>query len=96
MSEPCWEGQATIAGFKHLAWEASLGDAIVSDKDPGGKPGKVRAYQLLHIFLHELGHHRDAYTRPAPGHGVRGESYAEVWAERHAELVWERYFRKAW
>lgn len=46
------------------------------------------AYQLLHVFLHELGHHVDAMSRPHPGVVVRGESYAEQWAHRCADRIW--------
>jgi len=51
----------------------------------------VRAYQLLHIFLHELGHHHDRMsTRRRRGTG-RGESYAEEYAIRNEHLIWSRY-----
>lgn len=51
----------------------------------------VRAYQLLHILLHELGHHHDQMTsksRTVPG---RGEPYAEAYALRYEAKIWERY-----
>ena len=47
------------------------------------------AYQLLHVFLHELGHHVDAMARPFPGRSVRGEDYAEQWANRCADRIWD-------
>lgn len=47
------------------------------------------AFQLLHVFLHELGHHVDAMTRPHPGVAVRGEGYAEHWANRTADRIWD-------
>jgi hypothetical protein len=47
------------------------------------------AYQLLHVLLHELGHHVDAMTRPRLGRCVRGESFAEQWAQRTADQMWE-------
>lgn len=47
------------------------------------------AYQLLHVFLHELGHHIDAMTLPGRGVCKRGESYAEHWANRCAESIWD-------
>jgi len=47
------------------------------------------AYQLLHVFLHELGHHIDAC---APlRRGWRGEEYAEGWALRCADRIWAAY-----
>jgi hypothetical protein len=45
-------------------------------------------YQLLHVFLHELGHHVDAMTLPERG-GGRGEDYAEQWANRCAARIWD-------
>lgn len=36
-------------------------------------PDQIRAFQLLHVFLHELGHHRDCVKRPNPARMVRGE-----------------------
>jgi len=52
--------------------------------------GTGRAYQLLHIFLHELGHHHDRMTTRSR-RVSRGESYAEAYAHEHADTVWERY-----
>lgn len=54
---------------------------------------QARAYQLLHVLLHELGHHRDAIRAPHRGYCVRGESYAEHYANRHADKIWSRYER---
>lgn len=47
------------------------------------------AYQLLHVFLHELGHHIDAMALPDRGVCRRGENYAEQWAIRCADLIWD-------
>lgn len=52
--------------------------------------GTARAYQLLHIFLHELGHHYDRMTTRSK-RTSRGEPYAESYATKHAETVWDRY-----
>ncbi len=51
----------------------------------------ARAYQLLHIFLHELGHHHDRLTTKPHGRPNRGESYAEAYALQYEALIWERY-----
>jgi len=51
----------------------------------------VRAYQLLHILLHELGHHHDKLTTKPHGVPNRGESYAEAYALRYEARIWERY-----
>lgn len=52
----------------------------------------ARAFQLLHVLLHELGHHYDYMSvgnarDPLP----RGEPFAEEWAYRYEKLVWDRY-----
>ena len=52
---------------------------------------QARAYQLLHILLHELGHHHDRMTTKSKVRASRGEPYAEAYALRHEALIWERY-----
>lgn len=51
----------------------------------------ARAFQLLHIFLHELGHHHDRMTTRSKKDASRGESYAESYARRYESLIWQRY-----
>jgi hypothetical protein len=51
----------------------------------------VRAYQLLHILLHELGHHHDRMTTRSQVDTCRGEGYAEGYAWEHEQQVWDRY-----
>lgn len=53
----------------------------------------ARAYLLLHIFLHELGHHHDSITTPYKGWIVRGEEYAEKYAHRYERQIWDKYFK---
>ena len=52
----------------------------------------ARGFQLLHVFLHELGHHHDDMTTRTR-RGSRGEAYAETFARDHEELVWDRFAR---
>jgi len=52
---------------------------------------QARAYQLLHILLHELGHHHDRMTTKSKVRASRGEPYAEAYALRHEAVIWERY-----
>lgn len=52
---------------------------------------QARAYQLLHIFLHELGHHHDRMTTRSKVRASRGEPYAEAYALQYEALIWERY-----
>ncbi len=54
----------------------------------------IRAYQLLHILLHELGHHHDRMTTRSKRQASRGEGYAERYALNYADTVWESYLRE--
>jgi hypothetical protein len=56
--------------------------------------GTARAYQLLHIFLHELGHHHDRMTTKRKMFTGRGEGYAEDWAIKYEQIVWDSYLKK--
>jgi hypothetical protein len=51
----------------------------------------MRAYQLLHVFLHELGHHHDRITTRSRREPARGEDYAEQYAWAYEGLIRERY-----
>jgi hypothetical protein len=53
----------------------------------------VRAYQLLHILLHELGHHHDRMTTRSQADAARGEPYAEAYALEHEAKIWDAYWR---
>ena len=53
----------------------------------------IRAYQLLHILLHELGHHHDRMTTRSQRRAARGEPYAEAYALQYEALIWEKYVR---
>jgi hypothetical protein len=55
--------------------------------------GQARAFQLLHVFLHELGHHHDRMTTRSKRRTARGESYAETYANRYFASIWDGYFR---
>jgi hypothetical protein len=54
----------------------------------------AKAYQLLHIFLHELGHHHDRMTTKNQKYTGRGETYAEEWAIKYEQIVWDSYLKK--
>jgi hypothetical protein len=53
----------------------------------------ARGFQLLDVFLHELGHHHDCMTNRSRT-VCRGERYAEQYALRYADLIWERYLNE--
>ncbi len=52
----------------------------------------ARAHQLLATLLHELGHHHDRMTTRSKSAASRGEGYAEEYAKRYADQIWNRYF----
>lgn len=54
---------------------------------------QARAFQLLHILPHELGHHHDRMTTRSRRHSARGEPYAEHYAHRVMKVVWPAYAR---
>ncbi len=52
---------------------------------------QARAFQLLHVLTHELGHHHDRMTTRTRWWGGRGEPYAEAYAHRVADALWPAY-----
>jgi hypothetical protein len=67
---------------------ARLGDLELRWTEP-----QARAYQLLHILPHELGHHHDRITSRAGRNIGRGEPYAEAYANRVLDEIWPSYGR---
>lgn len=56
---------------------------------------QIIAYQLLHIFLHELGHHHDRISTKAKiANAPRGERYAESYALKYEKMIWNRFFEE--
>jgi hypothetical protein len=54
----------------------------------------VKGFQLMHILLHELGHHHDRMTTRSRREASRGENYAEQYALRYADRIWDEYFKR--
>jgi hypothetical protein len=52
----------------------------------------ARGFQLMHVFLHELGHHHDRMTTRSRRCSSRGEGFAEQYANRYADRIWQEYF----
>jgi hypothetical protein len=55
---------------------------------------QARAFQLLHILPHELGHHHDRMTNRSRRRIARGEPYAEAYAIRVMDDVFPLYARR--
>ena len=51
----------------------------------------VRAFQLVHVLLHELGHHHDRMTTRSKREAARGESYPETYAHDPGAQIWAGY-----
>ena len=58
------------------------------------EPATVRAFLLVHVFLHELGHHHDRMTTRSQRRPSRGEHYAEEYARRFEPVILDRYFNE--
>ncbi|WP_235299718.1 hypothetical protein [Portibacter marinus] len=54
-------------------------------------PDQIKAYQLLHILLHELGHHYDRMKTKTKHSTARGEKFAENFAFENEERMWNKY-----
>lgn len=52
----------------------------------------IKAYQLLHILFHEIGHHHDRITTKSKNNSARGEEYAESYAGKYEKKIWNKYF----
>ncbi|MEM9378533.1 MAG: hypothetical protein AAGB93_01195 [Planctomycetota bacterium] len=52
------------------------------------------AFQLMHVLLHELGHHHDRMTTASKRSPARGEPFANTYAFEHAEKLWDAYYRE--
>lgn len=52
---------------------------------------QARAFQVLHILPHELGHHRDLMTTQSRRAIARGEPYAEAYAHRAMDEMLPAY-----
>lgn len=56
-------------------------------------PATVQAFLLVHVLVHELGHHHDRMTSPRKRRATRGEDYAEAYAKKHEDALWPAYCR---
>jgi hypothetical protein len=69
------------------------------EDDPDGTlcyfdDASIKGFQLMHILLHELGHHKDRMTTKSRVRSARGETFAESYALRYADRLWDAYFRE--
>lgn len=95
-----WEEDltATIFNSDYIRQHQGLFDRLgveVTEDESGNTllrfdEDSARAFQLLHIFLHESGHHHYRITQ---GRGKDGgsEKYAEAYALKMERKIWKRY-----
>lgn len=97
----CWEEDlATRASSEYVRLHQELFDRLGVEvrKEEGGlgvlvcqfDEDSARAFQLLHIFLHELGHHHYRITK-GRGRDAGDEKYAESYALKTEKKIWKRY-----
>jgi hypothetical protein len=98
---PAWRGDLwkvfTAAYFhEHATIFEML--SIASESHPDGVQCRftfqqAKAFLLLHIFLHELGHHVDRMESKAQRTSLRGEAFAESYAHELCSIIWPAYVR---
>ncbi|HUG67127.1 MAG TPA: hypothetical protein VMM76_05225 [Pirellulaceae bacterium] len=54
----------------------------------------IKGFQLMHILLHELGHHHDRMTTKSRVRSAHGEPFAETYALKYADRLGDDYFRE--
>ena len=82
---------------EHAAVLERLDVPVVHDGDEvvcGFDAASARGFMLMHVLLHELGHHHDRMASRRRRFASRGEPYAEAYAHRRADELWDAYFRE--
>lgn len=98
---PAWHGDLwpvfTLEYFEeHLDIFTRLG--VASEDHPDGvecrfTARQLKAFLLLHVFLHELGHHVDRMETKSQRATRRGDSFAEKYANDLCSTIWPAYLR---
>jgi hypothetical protein len=93
-----WSNRRFYDGHRELF--GRLGLEVERERDGWGgyrlkwTESQARAYQLVHVLLHELGHHHDRITNRSGRAVARGEPYAEHYALRYEARIWDGYLRE--
>ena|SRR5688572_5463291 len=98
---PAWEGDLwTVFTLEYFEEHRALFERLAvtfEPKDDGIEcrftPAQAKAFLLLHVFLHELGHHVDRMQSKRQDASRRGESFAEQYANTVSSLIWPEYVR---
>jgi hypothetical protein len=82
---------------------ADILDALDVEQEPNGADvvlrwteDQARAFMLLAVLPHELGHHHDRMTTRSKRFVARGEAFAEEYERRVFFEVWPKYARRYW
>ena len=86
-----------VAAHSEILDRLCVKRTVIAD-DPDGTwcffdESSIKGFQLMHILLHELGHHHDQMTTKTRSNSSRGENYAESYALKFAEKLWDAYFQ---
>ncbi|MFZ5891914.1 MAG: hypothetical protein ACOY0T_12740 [Myxococcota bacterium] len=98
---PAWEGDLWVVfGPDYFDEHRTLFDRLAvatESKDDGVEcrftHAQAKAFLLLHVFLHELGHHVDRLESKQQNSSRRGEPFAEQYANELAAHLWDDYVR---
>jgi hypothetical protein len=98
---PAWHGELwTVFAVEYFREHADVFErlGVVSETHPNGiecrfTAPQLKGFLLLHVFLHELGHHVDRMTSKAQLVSRRGESFAETYANELCSIIWPAYLR---
>lgn len=98
---PAWHGDrwtvSTPAYYDEHASVFSLlavaSEAVADGVECRFTAPQLKAFLLLHVFLHELGHHVDGMESKAQRLSRRGEAFAEAYANEMCATIWPHYVR---
>lgn len=98
---PAWHGDLwSIFTFEYFKEHRGLLErlAVAFEPKDGGIEcrftlAQAKAFLLLHVFLHEVGHHVDRMQSKQRHSSPRGEPFAEQYANTLSSLIWSEYLR---
>jgi len=98
---PAWDGDLwTVFSLEYFVEHRELFERLGVPFEPkeGGIEcrftlAQAKAFLLLHVFLHELGHHVDRMQSKQQDSSRRGEPFAEEYANTVSSLIWSEYVR---
>jgi hypothetical protein len=88
-------GVVAIAAWQQELWWPTIDPEWVNDNAEilDLLSGQARAYMLIEVLVHELGHHHDRMTTRGSD-APRGEPYATAYAREARAKIWSDYVRR--